>query len=106
MEDRPHPRDGQVGLEVGLVVPQEGAHPVAVADPDRPRALASRSARSATSVNEASIDLAGRAGDGDHLAVAVDLLAVAENPTHQQRSILHGAEHDRSSPVRDAGTSG
>src|ERR1700683_4456255 len=41
--------------------------------------------------------LPGRAGDGDHLTVAVDVLPVAEHPTHQQRGVLHGAQHDRSS---------
>ena len=98
-------RDAQIGLEVGLVVPQEGPHPVAVADPQALEGLGQLLGPGGH-LGEGGLDgLARRSDDGDHPAVAVDLLAVAENATHQQRSILHGTEHDRPSPVplRDAG---
>ena len=99
VQDRPHSGDGQVRLQVGLVVPQEGAHPIAVAHPDGLERLG-QSLGSLGHLGERGLgELAGRAGDGDHLAVAVDLLAVAENATHQQRRILHRTQHDRPSPV-------
>jgi hypothetical protein len=95
---RAHGGDAQVGLEVGLVVPQERTHPVTVAHPD-PLQGPGQSLGAVGDLGEGGLDgLAGRTGDGDHPALAIDLLAVAENATHQQRCILHGTQHDCPSP--------
>ena len=99
MEDCAHGRDGQVRLEVGLVVPQEGADPVRVADPQTGEGLG-QAFRPIGHLGEGPIHgVAFGADDGADQALAVDLLAVAEDPTDQQWAVLHGAEHDASSPT-------
>ena len=76
MQHRAHARDGQVGLEVGLVVPHERADAVALlhAEPgQRRRQLIGTVGH----LGERGLDVAV-AGEGDDLAVGVNVPPVLE----------------------------
>ena len=91
VQDRPHGGDGEVGLEVALVVPGEGADPVPRLDPQ-----AGEGGGQLLGPGR-HLGEGGRAVpallDGDDGAVAVHLLPVAEDVADQERGVLHGAFH-------------
>ena len=91
VEHRPHRGDGQIGLQVLLVVPGERPHPVRVAHPQAPQ-RGGQAFGPARHLGEGGAPVTGGL-DGDDLAVAVDLLAVAEDAADEQRAVLHRAEH-------------
>jgi hypothetical protein len=91
VEDGAHRRDGHVGLQVLLVVPGEGADPVALADPQ------------AGQGSSQPVGPLGHLGEGGpparlalechHLALAEDAPAVAEDGRDREGEVLHGREH-------------
>ena len=91
VQHRPHAGDGEVGLQVALVVPAEGADPVALLD-----AEAGQGRRQLLGPG-GHLGEGGRAVparlDGDDGAVAVHLLPVAQDVADQERGVLHGAFH-------------
>ncbi len=95
VEDRAHGGDREIGLEVGLVVPEEGADPVRVSDPEPAERLGQPLGPPGHLGEGGGDRLALGPDDGHDPAVRVDRLAVAEDPADQQRAVLHGAEHRR-----------
>ncbi len=98
VEDRTHRRDGEVGLEMGLVVPEEGADPVGVADPEPPECPGQPLGPLGHLGERGGDRLALRTDDGHDPAVRVHRSAVTEDPADQQWGILHRAQHGDSSP--------
>ena len=91
VQHRSHAGDGEVGLQVALVVPAEGAHAVTLFDPE-----AGERGRQPLGPGR-HLGERGRAVParlhGDDGAVPVDLLAVPEDVADQERGVLHGALH-------------
>jgi len=96
VEDRPHRRDGQIGLEVLLVVPTEGADAVA---PPHPHAAEHIGQPAGTGVDVGVGGMARRCPlPGDHLAVAEQLGPALHQRGDRQGDGLHGALHHCRAP--------
>ena len=91
VQHRAHGGNGEVRLEVALVVPAERADAVPRLDAQPGQGGGELLGPVATSVKVA-LRLPTFL-DGDRRAVAVDLLAVAEDVSDQERGVLHGALH-------------
>src|SRR5271168_1111760 len=76
---------------MALVVPAEGAHPVAVTDPQALQCLG-QLLRPGRHLGEGGRAVAARL-DRDHRAVAVHLLPVPEDVADQEGCVLHRALH-------------
>ncbi len=100
VEHRPHRGHGQVRLEVLLVVPGEGPDPVIRAHTEPAQGLG-QLLGSRRDLREGRLPVTVGL-DGDHTAVAVDRLATTEDAAHQERPVLHRAQHSRSLSVSPA----
>ena len=91
VQDGPHGRDGEIGLQVTLIVPAERADPVPRLDPEAGEG-GRQLLRPGCHLGEGGRAVAARL-DGDDGAVAVHLLPVTEDVADQERGVLHGAFH-------------
>jgi hypothetical protein len=91
VQHRTHRRYREISLEMFLVVPLKGRHPLVAGDPESAqRAGQLRSAPAHRGVARAAGTVAG---PGDDLAVAVHGGAVMHDHAHGQRDIHHRAVH-------------
>ena len=102
VKDRAHARDGEVGLQVFLVVPGEGADPVARLDAEaleRVGELGAALRDLGVGADPRAVRLAG-----DDPAVSVNPASVIEDHPDRQREVHHRAECHRGAP--GSGSSG
>ena len=94
MQDRTHGGYSQVSLEMLLMVPAERSHTISGAH-TQPRKTICESPRSCCYLAECGLSIAIGL-HRHHEAVAVDVLAMAENAAYEQWAFLHGALHGTS----------
>ena len=98
MHHRPHGRDGQVALQVLLVIPGEGANPLVAADAERAQCVGQLCRP------PAYIGKGGHPGgelpggrvvgvEGGDTGIGVDRDAPGEDGSNGESKVLHGAEH-------------
>ena len=83
VEHGAHGRCGQVRLQVGLVVPQEGAHPVVAGDPEPAKGGGQLVGSIADFGESGLIVLARWSGDRQYLTLPVDGPSMAKDPTDE-----------------------